>query len=238
MAKSKDNLSLWNELAPVNKEHIKNYKSRGNLTTVDPQWRLKRLTEMFGPVGDGWGYKILERWSEMECAFVRLSVWYYDPDSDKEEGHENWTGEQIGGTLFAGAPDDAYKSSITDALGKCASQIGVAADVYMGQVENEVVARITQDRVAEIGELLDMAGADIPNFCRVYGVATLSEMTMQTADRALRAATTKYESVRKKNAEPAVMDDPPDHREELPVDDSLPADAAPVGDDADWDDEF
>ena len=54
------NLKLWNELKPVNKEHTKNYKRAGGFsgTMIDAQWRLRRMTELFGPVGQGWGYDI------------------------------------------------------------------------------------------------------------------------------------------------------------------------------------
>lgn len=34
------------------------------MSDVNPMWRMKRMTEIFGPVGFGWKYEIVKQWSE------------------------------------------------------------------------------------------------------------------------------------------------------------------------------
>lgn len=181
------NLKLWNELKPVTKEHTKNYKRAGGFsgTMIDAQWRLRRMTELFGPVGQGWGYDIDERWSEAGCAFVQVCVWY------KLDGKVVRTGPQIGGTDMGRAADEAYKASITDAIGKCCAQLGLGSDIYMGQYDMPFVPSIPDSYVQEIRNLLDETNADEAAFLNMFGVASLTELSAADAVKALAAVKAK-----------------------------------------------
>ena len=132
------NLRFWDQLKRTDPKATKPFTRSGGFrgTQIDPTWRLRMMTETFGPIGQGWGYEQLE-WTVVEgMAFVCVRVWYRDP----ETGEQHWTGPQWGGTELVrrrrdgpGEPnDEAFKMSITDALGKCLLQIGVAADVHLG----------------------------------------------------------------------------------------------------------
>lgn len=190
------NLKLYNDLSPVGAEHTTNYKRSGGFkgTMINAQWRLKRLTEVFGPVGKGWGYEIKEQWSEMECAFVRLNLWYTIAGA----AERFWTGEQIGGTSFAYTPDEAFKMSVTDALGKCASQIGLGADVYAGEIDKPYVLRILPAEQQIIQDLLDETGANKKAFLKMFQVSDLSELTIEDAPKALERAQLKKKQMLKK----------------------------------------
>jgi hypothetical protein len=135
---ARDNLRFWDQLKRTDPKATKPFTRSGGFrgTQIDPTWRLRMMTETFGPIGQGWGYEQLE-WTVVEgMAFVCVRVWYRDP----ETGGQHWTGPQWGGTELVrrrrdgpGEPnDEAFKMSITDALGKCLLQIGVAADVHLG----------------------------------------------------------------------------------------------------------
>jgi len=182
-----ENLKRWNELKPVAADAQKDYKRGGGFggTSVCAQWRLQRMTEVFGPVGKGWGYEIVERWSESGCAYVRLNAWYL------ESGEKCWTGEQIGGTEMSRTPDEAYKMSVTDALGKCFSQIGLASDVYRGQHKGDLVERVAADQQAEIQELIIETSANVEIFYRLFGISSLSELTATEGARAIKMLNSK-----------------------------------------------
>lgn len=133
-----ENLRLWDALKRTDPRATKPFTRSGGFrgTQIDPAWRLQAMTEAFGPVGQGWGYEQIE-WTIVErMVFTCVRVWYRDPKT----GEKCFTGPQWGGTELmrrrrdgSEEPnDEAFKMSVTDALGKCLLQIGLAADVYLG----------------------------------------------------------------------------------------------------------
>ena len=48
-------------------------------TDINPMWRIKRLTEQFGPCGIGWYYKPVRKWMETHgdeiAAFVDIELY-------------------------------------------------------------------------------------------------------------------------------------------------------------------
>src|SRR4051812_37565854 len=51
------NLRIWDALAKTDPKHTKPFSRAGGFrgTAVKPIWITKRLTELFGPCGVGWG---------------------------------------------------------------------------------------------------------------------------------------------------------------------------------------
>ena len=136
-----DNMHLWNLLKRTDPKATKPFTRNGGFrgTQIDPAWRLMIMTEVFGPVGKGWGYEQMDWTIAERMVFICARVWYIDP----ETGEKCWTGPQWGGTEMVRrrngieAPDDeCFKMSMTDALGKCLVQLGLAADVHMGQFDD------------------------------------------------------------------------------------------------------
>lgn len=142
-------LRVWNRFSQTDKKATKAFDKGGfKGTDINPTYRLKCLTELFGPQGTGWGWTIHERWREKlpsrykdgqkwvdyeaDCAFVMLSLWYVGDDGLKHEGSP-----QIGGTECDLSPDEVWKMSITDAVGKCCVALGIAADVYLGEFDGK-----------------------------------------------------------------------------------------------------
>lgn len=111
-------------------------------TDISPQWRIQAMTENFGICGIGWKYKITKQWTEsgdngQVFAFMNIDLFIKDGDlwSDSIPG--------TGGTLLitnekngAYSDDEAYKKSLTDALGVAMKALGMGADVYMGKLDN------------------------------------------------------------------------------------------------------
>ena len=66
-------------------------------TDINPMWRIKRLTEMFGPCGVGWKYEIVRFWSEdgaagEKAAFaeIRLYICLLYTSQYKIHHHKNF----------------------------------------------------------------------------------------------------------------------------------------------------
>ncbi|AWK89172.1 hypothetical protein [Azospirillum thermophilum] len=136
-----DTMFLWNRLKRTDPKATKPFTRSGGFrgTQIDPTWRFQMMTEVFGPVGKGWGYEQLDWTIAERMIFICARVWYIDPETREK----CFTGPQWGGTEMVRrrngieAPDDeCFKMSMTDAVGKCLLQIGLAADVYMGQFDD------------------------------------------------------------------------------------------------------
>src|SRR5690554_5898477 len=60
------NLQLWERFRTV-RDNAQKKIGGGRLkgkTDINPIWRLKTLTEAFGPVGVGWKYEVTNKWLE------------------------------------------------------------------------------------------------------------------------------------------------------------------------------
>lgn len=130
------NTKLYDQLSPCPEDATKPFNRGWSGKSIDPQWRIKTLTEAFGPCGIGWGFDITNRWSDEaeghKFAFVSGRIWYV------WEGEKRYSLETTGGTQFSSRQgEDAYKCSETDALGKSAVAIGLAADVYHGKHDGD-----------------------------------------------------------------------------------------------------
>lgn len=138
-----DNAALWNILKRTDPKATKPFQRSGGFrgTQIDPAWRLQMMTEVFGPVGYGWGFEQVEWTIAERMIFICARVWISDP-ADRER--KFYTGPQWGGTEIVRVsrdgkerPDDeSFKMSMTDAIGKCFLQLGLAADIYLGQFDD------------------------------------------------------------------------------------------------------
>lgn len=131
-AAASDNTVIWNSWASTEPQYLKSFKKTGGFSglSIDPVYRIRSLTERFGPCGIGWGFVQEDQWSDggsgAYVVYVRGHLWYM------HEGERVQTMSHTGGTICDRAPDEAYKMAETDALGKCCLDLGMAADVYMG----------------------------------------------------------------------------------------------------------
>lgn len=107
-------------------------------TDISPMWRIKALTELFGPCGVGWDFNVtdkrVEHGANNEIAvFVDVALCY------KETPESEWSAPIVGmgGAMFVAKErqglytnDDCFKSALTDAIGNACKQLGIGADVY------------------------------------------------------------------------------------------------------------
>jgi len=133
-----ENLDLYNKLREVPsiaKKPIAAGRLKG-MTDINPMWRIKALTETFGPCGIGWWYTIDKQWIEPRdggeaAAFTNISL-YISVDGKKSRAIPG-----TGGSMFVSnektglhMSDEAFKMSLTDAISVAAKALGVGADVY------------------------------------------------------------------------------------------------------------
>lgn len=133
----KDKLNIYKALSETPKEARKTIaagKLKG-MTDINPMWRIKRMTEVFGPQGDGWKVDVVEMrvvdagGESMAHAVLSLS-WKKDDGSWSEPiigvGGAKLAGKGVGD----GINDEAFKMAFTDALGICMKGLGMSADIY------------------------------------------------------------------------------------------------------------
>lgn len=216
------NTALWESVCvtdPAAVKPITGKPYKGN--SPKPYWLIQRATEVFGPIGFGWGVTVkserFERLSDTDVLHVAVvSVWYV------QDGKRSETFDQMGGTKACYATsnsklivdEDAGKKSVTDGMVKCLSMIGFAGDIFSGQWDDskyvewaaEETARrnmppITEKEAADIDALISEVGADKVAFLawasQMAGI--LVEKTQDIPSAALKASISALEKKRKTN---------------------------------------
>lgn len=136
-----DNMRIYNAVRAV-PEEAKRAITAGRLkgkTDINPMWRIKALTEQFGPCGDGWGYTIDRLWIEEgakgeKCANAMISLWYRREDGTRSEPVVGIGGNMLVANEKNGlyTSDECYKMALTDAISVACKALGFGADVYWG----------------------------------------------------------------------------------------------------------
>ena len=117
------------------KKEIVGGKLKG-FTDINPMWRIKKLTEVFGACGLGWKTKIVEE-KEIQGAGGEIAIIMKIHLFFETEGCWSDPIEGIGGSMLVKKEngglvtnDEAYKMAFTDALSVAFKMLGGGADVY------------------------------------------------------------------------------------------------------------
>lgn len=142
MAK-KENLTIYEAFRKVPdeaKKEIKGGKLKG-FTDINPMWRIKALTERFGPAGIGWYIDNVEKWVENgivdKVCFVKINL-YIKVDGEWSKPIvgvggsrlESYVNGKNGAEGYYDLNDEAYKMAYTDAISIACKALGMAADIY------------------------------------------------------------------------------------------------------------
>lgn len=139
MSNDNSNLEIWDKLRRVPPEHLKGFTRAGGFkgTAIKPMWSIHKMTEVFGPCGDGWGmdapvFQLVPSGNEL-LVFCTVGVW-----ADRING----AGPRVYGVggdkvCVSGSngprnDDEAFKKAYTDALTNALKLLGAGADVHMG----------------------------------------------------------------------------------------------------------
>ena len=108
-------------------------------TDINPMWRIKALTEQFGPCGVGWYIDIKDKWLESSAngevtANVIIDLYIKVEDT--------WSAPivGIGGSKFVSnekngptVSDECFKMALTDAISVACKSLGFGADIYWSE---------------------------------------------------------------------------------------------------------
>ncbi len=171
------NSKIWDSFPKTDPQYTKGNSQGGRKSTsITPVYMVKLATDALGPIGKCWGYNVIEERFDNGAPIVliqaantenKLPVYMMDggnivyekthtvllemwiAGSDKtycQYGHTKYSYMTKNGKYYV---DDEYgKKSITDAMTKCLSLLGVCSDVYMGEFDNidyQEAARIEND---------------------------------------------------------------------------------------------
>lgn len=133
-----DNMSIYNSCRAVPQNAQKAIQA-GRLkgkTDINPMWRIKKLTEMFGPCGMGWWYvikdqRVIPSGTDEVSAFVDIDLYY------RMNGQVSMPIPGVGGSSFVTkeknglyVSDECFKMALTDAISVACKVLGMGADVY------------------------------------------------------------------------------------------------------------
>lgn len=140
------NLALWAVLSKTDPRHTKSFKRAGGFsgTAIRPIWIIQRLTEMFGPVGVGWGmgkptFELVHASEGEVSVYCTVECWH----TNRENVFFGVGGDKAVGKNKHGlnVDDEAFKKAFTDAVGNAFKFVGVGADVHMGLFDDSKYVR-------------------------------------------------------------------------------------------------
>lgn len=169
---SDKNMQIWNRVEKTDTRYTKDAKVGGQqITSLNGTAMIMKATEIFGPVGIGFGWTVLEeRFDKGAEIFVgegdkratlgfelnhtvKIRFWI------KQDG-ERGEFEQYGCTPYLykskyGTTTDgeAPKKSLTDAIKKSLSMLGFSADVFLGLFDDkDYVSALADEQAIEQAE--------------------------------------------------------------------------------------
>lgn len=147
------NTKIWEALAKTDPAHTKGFQRSGGFkgTAVKPIYCDQRMTEQFGPCGEGWGinapkFQIVPAEKEV-LVYCTVSIWH----GSRENIVYGVGGDKIVAMMSSGprTSDEAFKMAFTDAIGNAMKHLGMSADIHMGLFDD---AKYVADLKREFGE--------------------------------------------------------------------------------------
>jgi len=134
-----DNLFYYNQFKAVPEEAKKEIKG-GRLkgfTDINPVWRIRTLTESFGPCGVGWNVnlvneRIIPGGKDEVAVFIDVELKYKLESGEWSEPVFGTGGSLLVANESSGVrlDDEAFKKAYTDAISVACKALGIGADVY------------------------------------------------------------------------------------------------------------
>ena len=202
-----ENMSIYEAGKNVPAEAKKTIKGGriNGFTDINPMWRIRKLTEIFGPCGIGWYYTIDREWLEGNestgevAAFVRISLYI------KADGEWSKPIVGVGGSMFAAnesrgirVSDECYKMAQTDAISVACKNLGIGAEVYWEAGETKYSrmqdaqktaapaqdpTKATPEQVAAIGQTY---GKRVGELLEKNSIERLEDLPREKADEIMK----------------------------------------------------
>lgn len=184
-----ENLKIYNAVRVVPteaKRSITGGRLKGK-TEINPMWRIKTLTDQFGPCGIGWYYEVTKQWLEPSgnevAAFVNINLYI------KVAGEWSKPIPGVGGAMFVEnqksgeyVSDECYKMATTDAISVACKQLGIGADVYWDADKTKYTdpAHPTENdskRLEPVFAELKRIGYSANSVCKTYKIASVYDLS-------------------------------------------------------------
>ena len=187
-----EKMEIYNRVRSVPDE-AKKAISAGRLkgmTDINPMWRIKKLTEEFGPCGIGWWTKVTDRWTETigdeTCAFVDLEL-YIKVGNEWSKPITGSGGSKLATKERSGVyvSDECYKMAETDALSVACKKLGIGADVYFSADRTKYSQTVDDSKkigandVKILMDYLQKNGISDQKIIERYRVKALSDLTQK-----------------------------------------------------------
>lgn len=170
---SDHNREIWDKVKTTNPDHTKGGKVSGmDITAINGTSVVMKATEVWGPMGKGWGVDIKEerfidgapmmnketkdvlRDGNMNPIHAVLhscliNVWYKDDPSSDTKYYVPHYGQTpfVQMTKYGPTTDfDVQKKSLTDAIKKALSMLGFNADIFLGQYDDREYVQVLQEQ--------------------------------------------------------------------------------------------
>ena len=137
-------LELWRQVRDTDARYTRHVAQRGGFTAISAYWQIQRATELWGPVGMGWGWDV--EWADGPGVVIaRVALWHGIREQVVNSvGCAAWGGQRV--------DTDAPKKALTDAITKALSYLGFSADIFVdGKVmhDNKYVDQAASAPAAE-----------------------------------------------------------------------------------------
>ena len=151
-----DNLEIYSRVCEVPGNAQKKIAA-GRLkgfTDINPMWRIKKLTEVFGACGIGWYTDDIKHWLEdgadgTKTAHVTLNLYVKVDDEWSKPifgiGGASYISNEKSGAYTS---DECFKMAYTDALSVACKALGFGADVYWAAGRSKYSFQNTQSTAA------------------------------------------------------------------------------------------
>ena len=136
-----ENLKYYNLFSTTPHEARKDIQAGRlkGMTDINPMWRIKKLTEVFGMCGIGWKYIVTSKRLENGCkgqisAFVDIDLFINVDgkwsDAIPGTGGASFVTDEKNGLYQS---DECFKMAFTDALGISCKALGMSSDIYFSK---------------------------------------------------------------------------------------------------------
>ena len=150
-----DNLKIWQAFADIDPQFTKPITGKAYKgTSPNPHYVIMCLTNLFGPAGQGFGWEVLcegfERLGDEVLHWCRIRFWHTNRENWFEAyGQTKAVLKTKNGSLV---DEDAPKKSLTDAIVKAASQLGIAANIFLGRWDDQKYVATVNEGFRDKGE--------------------------------------------------------------------------------------
>ena len=134
------NLEIWNRFADIDPAYTKPITGKPYKgTSPNPQYVIRCLTDIFGPVGQGFGWEVVREeftpLGDEVLHWCRIRFWHGKRENCFEiYGQTKALMKTRNGMM---SDEDAPKKSLTDAIIKASSHLGIAANIFLGRWDDQ-----------------------------------------------------------------------------------------------------